>query len=175
MELEHKTQIRQTFRSFIHLPPSRLQSNIYFFTLRCNDCHDCKRDEIFMMYVKAFLAGFLPPSLIWLTIRLSLTAWGCGSEAPIVVQLVPVVWGMWNVLYFAYYRDFLPGSEEQRLIITGGSLGLLAAILGVFVFDAPAFRGLTGNFVFLPLLIVPIIYAVLWRYAVKAVNTLFGL
>jgi len=129
-----------------------------------------------MKFVRAFVAGIALPATI-LPIGLCLfSAMGNDKLLTVpVIHSIPLFWGIWNVLYFAFFKNFLPRHLDTRLLITGAVLGLLVALYGVFGLHLPKLLGAPENFYYLPLLLVLILYAILWRFIVKPLNDLVGL
>lgn len=129
-----------------------------------------------MRFLKAFIAGLVLPAVL---LPLQLYAWYAMGNTALLSQpillLLPIVWGLWNVVYFAVLKYILPFGVNERLIITGFLLGLLLAIYGVFVLDLPALVGIPNYLRYLPLVLAPIIYAVVWKYIVKFLNEVVGL
>lgn len=128
-----------------------------------------------MRFIKIFIAGMAFPS--FLIPFLLLFAWLAGRTEILAhpfIHFIPLIWGVWNILYFTWLEGVLPGDQKVKLLLTGGILGLLIAILAVFVFDAPMLLGLPQSVMYLPLIIAPIVYAVIWLYAVDPINRLLG-
>jgi hypothetical protein len=129
-----------------------------------------------MTYIKAFIAGMILPSLILPFGLLAMLMIGKNEILGMPsIHAIPLVWGAWNVLYFAFLRKLLPENLDLRLFITGALLGLLVAIYGVFVLKLPSIIGLPGNVYYGPLFALPILYGILWRFIVKPLNDLLGL
>lgn len=122
------------------------------------------------------MAGIVVPNLL-LPIAL-FTAWKFGAEQLFQIgflHFVPLIWGIWNVLYFALFKRICRADKSRRLWTVGGLLGLLTAIYGVFWLHIPSIIGLPESLTYLPLIAVPLIYGFLWRFIVKALNDLLGL
>jgi hypothetical protein len=129
-----------------------------------------------MAYLKIFIAGLALPSVL-LPIGLYIALLAGKPELMMVpfLHAIPLVWGIWNVLYFVFFKNNLPGSLNCRLWLTGAVLGLLVAAWGIFCIHLPMLLGISDARQFLPLVVVPIVYAILWRYVVKPINDLVGL
>ena len=128
-----------------------------------------------MKYIKVFIAGMIFPSIILPC--LLFIAWISGRSQLLMipfVHFIPLIWGAWNVLYFSYFTHALPGNTAIKLLITGGILGLLMAIYGVFVLDLPILVGLRDSSTYLPLIVAPILYALLWLWVVNPLNRVLG-
>ncbi len=128
-----------------------------------------------MKYAKAFIAGLTLPSVL-LPIMLSI-AINAGKPEVLSVYFLhqlPLIWGAWNVLYFLLFKR-LSTNRNARLMLTGAVLGFGVAVYGVFALDIPALIGIEGLFRFLPLIIAPLIYALLWRFGVSPLNQLLGI
>lgn len=128
-----------------------------------------------MNNLRAFIAAIAFPSTI-LPIFLCLAVYYQREEllSVVFVHIIPLIWGIWNVLYFAVCKEKLPGEENTKLLITGASLGLFVAIIGVFWAGIPSIIGLSGNAEYLPLVGVPIVYALLWKFVVDPLNEILG-
>lgn len=127
-----------------------------------------------MKYVRAFIAGIIVPSVLLPFVLLIAVLNGRGAVLTVpILHFIPMFWGIWNVLYFAF-KDSLPNQLDLRLLLTGAALGLLVAILGVFWVHLPTMMGM-DQLEYYPLLAAPIIYAILWRFVVKPFNDLMGL
>lgn len=129
-----------------------------------------------MKYIKIFIAGIAFPST--LLPCLLLIAWIFGKtqifDVPFL-HFIPVIWAIWNILYFSLFSKILPGSSVVKLLITGAVLGFLVAIYGVFVADVPQLLGFSSSWTYLPLIVAPIIYALFWLYIVTPLNHLLGI
>lgn len=90
---------------------------------------------------------------------------------------LPLVFGIWNVLYFSTLAKCpMKDRPQLRLWIWGAKLGLLVALLGVFVLHLPwHLFGITSSFKYAPLLIVPTVYGIIWRYGVGYLNKVLKL
>ncbi|MBK5190872.1 MAG: hypothetical protein JJE19_05195 [Methanosarcinales archaeon] len=130
-----------------------------------------------MTYLKAFIAGLTFPATVFPLVLLAL--WSAGKIAILEIlpiYLAPLIWGVWNVLYFAVGKRCPVKNQNLRLWVTGAVLGFLLALCVVFVFKAPSVLfGITGYLQYVPLAMITIIYSILWRYVVKYFNSLLGL
>lgn len=129
-----------------------------------------------MKYIKMFISGMALPSFIIPFLVIAALNYG---KSQIIGQpflhFIPLIWGVWNILYFLIFTKILPGNTTIRILLTGGILGLLIAIYGVFWLHIPSILGLPESMKYLPLLIAPIIYSILWLIIVKPLNDLLGL
>jgi len=129
-----------------------------------------------MKYLKAFIAGlalpatFLPAGIF---VILFLGKINILEIAP--VYILPWIWGIWNVLYFSIGERCPIKNQNLRLWATGATLGFLLALFVVFV-KAPALLfGLEECWQYFPLIVMPLVYSIVWRYVVKHLNSLVGL
>lgn len=129
-----------------------------------------------MNHLRAFISGIAFPSVI-LPIFLCLAVSFQKEELLniIFIHVIPLIWGLWNVFYFVLLREIFPGKESTKLLLTGATLGVVIAIIGIFWAGIPSIIGLTGNARYLPLFGVPIVYAILWRFIVKPLNDIVGI
>lgn len=119
--------------------------------------------------IKEFIAGLaLPAFLAPFVLHFAGPAFALSP----FVHFIPLVWGVWNVLYFEFARKSLPKSLDARLYLTGAVLGLLVALFGVYYLALPQQLGVSEE---LPLIAAPIVYAILWRFIVHPINELLGL
>lgn len=127
-----------------------------------------------MDHFKAFIAGIVVPSII-LPFGLYFAASHGNHQVLGLTSLhfLPLVWGLWNVLYFAFFKNFFK-DQNIRLLVTGAVLGFLVAAYAVYHLHIGAVLG-HPQLHYLPLVVAPIVYALLWRFAVKPVNDLVGL
>lgn len=130
-------------------------------------------------FVKAFIAGMALPAavlpiaytLLYLNFRSPLTA----HALQFIPMFLPLVWGLANAIYVKLQEDSSPKKANGALIVTGACLGFLVAVFAIFIVHAPTMMlGRSSGLQYLPLIIVPVIYAVLWRYVVKWINKLLG-
>jgi len=124
-----------------------------------------------MKLLKSFIAGIVVPSII-LPILILLAVYLGKSQILTIpfLHFIPVVWGLWNMLYFTVLKNILPENQDMRLLITGAILGFLVASFGTFYLDVPHLVGLPDQIYYLPLIAGPILYAILWRFLVKDLN-----
>ena len=129
-----------------------------------------------MLSIRAFIAGIVFPStLLPVALYLLMSLGRTGVLAVPSIHLIPLLWGIWNVLYFAFLRHVLPTNLDLRLFLTGAILGFFVAIFGVFWLKLPAILAFPENVYYAPLLILPVLYGILWRFIVKPINDLVGL
>ena len=124
-----------------------------------------------MIYLRAFLSGILFPT-IFLPIVLTINVLFGRREIVdlLCIHYLPLIWGLWNVFYFAYLRSY-----NLSISAAGAILGFILALVGVFIIGIPQIIGLAGNWTYLPLIAVPLIYALIWRYLVEPVNHIVGI
>lgn len=126
-----------------------------------------------MKYIKMFIAGLAFPSvLVPFLLSIGLLAGKPQILTITFLHFIPLIWGIWNILYFVFFKDILPGSEATKLLLTGGILGFLVAVLGIFWFKVPNIMGVSQSLIYLPLILGPVIYAIFWLYIVKPLNDL---
>ncbi len=129
-----------------------------------------------MKYVKIFIAGIAFPSTILPFFLLIAGFLGKTQIYPIpLLHFIPIIWGVWNILYFSSFSKIIPGNSTIKLLITGAVLGLLVATYGVFVVDIPQLVGFSKSLTYFPLIAVPLIYALFWLFIVNPLNHLLGI
>ncbi|NGX57873.1 MAG: hypothetical protein K940chlam3_00770 [Chlamydiae bacterium] len=129
-----------------------------------------------MNTIKAFMVGIFFPTLI-IPFALLLHYWlGYQNVIYLIfVHFIPIIWGIWNVLYFWICRHFLPADETMSGILTGGSLGIVVALIAIYWGDLPEILGLKGGIQYFPLVVAPILYAIIWVYVVTPLNKALGI
>ncbi|HKD51793.1 MAG TPA: hypothetical protein VKB90_13375 [Candidatus Acidoferrum sp.] len=131
-------------------------------------------------YLRAYLAGIAVPTVALLLIMSAYTVFRYVYNFPVPVErvivfpmaVVPNLWGLWNVLFFAWRRR-VPvslGLHGALLPILIGPLGALASAL--LDFSIPGFP----RHVF-PILapVVLILYYFAWKYLVGFLNRVLEL
>ena len=132
------------------------------------------------LYIKIFIAGLAFPAAVlpFVYSLLILSGHSAGEMFPLqfIPHFLPIIFGLWNMLYFAIGEKCPIKKKSTRLWVWGALLGFIAALCGVFMIGLPELLfGLTGALQYLPLIIIPILYGFIWRYIVSAINDLLGL
>ena len=133
-----------------------------------------------MKLLKAFIAGLAFPAtllpIVYLILYLSGHSEVRSQPLQFMPLFIPIVFGLWNIIYFAIGEKCPVKNKSMRLWIWGALLGLLVALIGVFIIGLPKLLfGFTGSMQYLPLIVVPIIYGLIWRYIVSVLNSLLSL
>lgn len=133
-----------------------------------------------MNYVRAFLAGMAFPAAILPVVYSILYLSGHQEVRTLPLQfmplLLPLVFGAWNILYFVVAERFPVRNSIRCLWAAGALLGFLVALVGVFVIGLPGILlGLTGPMQYLPLVVIPVFYGLIWRFVVGSLDRLVGL
>lgn len=129
--------------------------------------------------VKAFIAGMTLPAVL-LPIIYTLLFFEVHNvftkhALQFIPMFLPLIWGLANVVFIRMQKESSNKGTNSGLIVTGACLGFLVAVFGVFIAHIPnAIFGKGTNMQYVPLIIVPIIYAILFRYVVKWLNKLLG-
>ncbi len=129
-----------------------------------------------MTYLRALIAGSFFPAMI-LPIIMSILSY-FGKEdvlGVLVLHYMPWVWGIWNILFFAFLKDHFGKSEAVQYLLPGAILGLFVALYGVFILGIPAMLGFPPDWTYAPLVVAPIVYALLWQFVVRPLNRVVGL
>lgn len=130
--------------------------------------------------VKAFLAGvgfpaiFLPIAYTFLffleypSMRI--------HSLQFVPMYIPIVFGIANMLLISLSEGVPTKNLNIGYWITGGCLGFLVAVLGVFVLHVPTMVfGDVHGLQYLPLFALPVIYGIIFRVVVKWLNKTVGI
>ena len=130
-------------------------------------------------YVKAFIAGMAFPALF---LPLAFTALFCLNHhvqhhalffAP---MYLPLVFGIANMLYIKMIEGMPAKNANSALWTVGIFLGFIVALLGVFVIHVPTivFGSTNSDVIYAPLIVLPLIYGIVFRYIVKWLNKLLS-
>ncbi len=128
-----------------------------------------------MKYLKVFIAGLTFPCIVlpfWLLFISS--EFNPSVYTHPAIYFVPLIWGVWNIVYFAFLSKVLPGNSTIKLLLTGAILGFLIALYEVFVEHIPSLLGMPYSVTYLPLIVAPIFYALCWLFIVNPLNHLLG-
>ncbi len=130
-----------------------------------------------MRYLKIFISGLVVPTVLLPFVLLIASEPGKSQLLTIpFIHFLPLIWGVWNILYFSCFVGFLPENRTVSFIITGAILGFLVACYGVFILNIPTLLGLPPNmYNYLPLIIGPIVYAIFWGALVEPLNRVLGI
>lgn len=133
-------------------------------------------------FVKAFIAGLAFPA-VFLPLAYTLlffvehTALRTHS-LQFIPMYIPIVFGITNALYI-HIGDGLPNkSVNAALWAVGGCLGFVVAVLGVFFIHVPSLvfgSMLDNDLVYMPLIVLPIVYGFIFRYIIKWLNKLLAI
>lgn len=125
--------------------------------------------------VKAFVSGMAFPA-VFLPLAyagLYMMDHRALTQHPIqfVPMFIPLAWGIANVIHSKVNDEARGKSINKGLWLTGAILGFLVAVVGIFMMHIPTmiFGELRG-FEFAPLVVLPIVYGLLFRYVVKWLN-----
>ena len=89
----------------------------------------------------------------------------------IVFIVFPLVFGLTNVLTV----DILKKRSRAGFALVGAFLGAALSMTGTFGFNVPEIiYGLTGNTRYLALLLGPVLYSLIWAWAMYPVDRSFG-
>lgn len=129
-----------------------------------------------MRFVRGFVSGAALPAFLMPFILCGFASYGYEdlSKLPFF-HFIPFVWGVWNGLTETICRKILPPNRIARLLLSGFFLGLLIALYGVFVEDLPERIGFPGDMIYLPLIVAPIAYAIVWVTIVNWLDSVVGL
>jgi len=128
-----------------------------------------------MNYIKRFIAGLAFPATllpIAYTVAYCLELGSIRSEPLQFMPLyIPLVFGLWNILDYSFGSSCPIKDKNIHQWVNGALLGLIVALVGVFYLGLPEkLLGLTGTSQYLPILIIPFLYALIWRYIISPLN-----
>jgi hypothetical protein len=130
--------------------------------------------------VKAFLAGMAFPALFlplaYSVLFLLEPRVMRGHSLQFIPMYIPIIFGITNVLYIKMHDGSTGGNVNFSLWVTGACLGLIVALFGVFVLDVPALVfGLNHGLQYAPLVVLPLVYGLIFRFIVKWINKLLAI
>lgn len=126
-------------------------------------------------FVRAFVSGMAFPA-VFLPLAytcLYLMQHRHLTQHPIqfIPMYLPLVWGLANVINSKVNDEARGKSINKGLWTTGVCLGFAVAVIGVFKLHIPTMIfGHMRGFEFAPLIVLPIVYGLLFRYVVKWLN-----
>jgi hypothetical protein len=82
--------------------------------------------------IQSFIAGFFGPAVFFILVMIIAPKEIFYVLRSYPVYFLPVVWGVWNVLYYYLARHII---IIKKLGIWGGILGLLVSLLSIYKFD----------------------------------------
>lgn len=131
----------------------------------------------FKNFCKAFMSGMVFPAVF---LPLAYTALYCCiitniKDLPVqfIPMYIPLLFGITNCIHL-WMSDKCPIKDNNlRLWVTGATLGLIVAILGIFVFDIPHLLfNFSGMLNYLPMVFLPVIYGAIFRYIINWLNAI---
>ncbi len=130
--------------------------------------------------IRAFIAGMAFPAvflpLAYSFLSLISPRHLIGHPVQFITMYLPLFWGLANCIFVIYLHGSSNKIINQGLWMTGIGLGFVVAIFGVFFMRLPTMLfGIMNEFMFAPLIILPIVYGLVFRYVVKWLNKLVGL
>jgi len=133
-------------------------------------------------HVKAFIAGSSFPVIVWPFLYIGInfilnpnSGFSLFHIGAIPIYL-PIVYGLANVISFSINQKWIPKNMNKRMWLTGASFGILYSLYGNFIIDVPTtLYQLSGFIQYLTIPAAAILYAFIWRYAVKNMNLLVGI
>lgn len=134
----------------------------------------------FKYFVKSMMSGMVFPGIFLPLAYTSLYFYESTliqtNPLQFIPMYIPILFGVTNVIYL-WIGDRCPIQDiNWRLWVTGASLGLIVALFGVFVFNVPTLIfGLSYGFEYMPLVFLPIIYSVIFRYIIKWLNNILDI
>lgn len=142
-------------------------------------------------YLRAFLAGVFVPTLILPLMLTGFILLRLVLHTPIPIErglifpmaLVPLLWGLWNMLWLASHgRTHLGagphGALLPFLLVPGGTaIGLSLGVLSLQAKHAVWFDAVTLSYGFVAagFLVALIVYYLAWKYIVAFVNRELGI
>ncbi|MBU0580158.1 MAG: hypothetical protein KKA19_03185 [Candidatus Margulisbacteria bacterium] len=121
--------------------------------------------------LQAFISGFIGPALIFiLFIALFMPAGSSFFIRVYPAYLLPIVWGLWNVLYYYFGRHAV---ILKKLGVWGAVLGLVTSLSGIFFFNTLAFykQYITASVTLENVILIEIIiYFILWEVVIRYLN-----
>ena len=128
-----------------------------------------------MTYLRAFIAGTVFPTIL-LPIMLCLAvSYGKPEFQTIsIIDWIPIIWGIRNILYLAFFVKVVKLDCSAKSFIWGAILSLILASDAVLSVHLPHLLGIKAGYEYLPLLIAPIGYGLVWMLIVKRLNKVVG-
>lgn len=127
------------------------------------------------MCLKEFIAGLSVPATLMPFVYATLYFTGPETVRTTPIEFLPlslpIIYGLWNIVYFKIGKKCPIKSRSPRLFVHGATLGLMLALVGVFIIGLPKIVfNAQGLSYYAPLVVVPLLYGTIWRYLVGPVN-----
>ncbi len=121
--------------------------------------------------IRALVAGMVFPAL-FLPIAYSLVfiisphTFVLLRSLQFVPMYIPILFGVGNIIYVFFSKNKSPKKNNQLLLFVGFCLGLIVALLNIptFIFGVVLNQQTTA------MIVLPILYALVFRYIIKWVN-----
>jgi hypothetical protein len=128
-------------------------------------------------YIKAFMAGVALPVIICPLIFMTLVATGkINVLEHIPMYFVPMIWGLWNIVLVGAGKKCMIKDVKTKYLVHGGTLGLILALLGLYVFNIDiALFGISMPEAYWMLIVAPLVYGIIWGYIILPLNNIVGL
>lgn len=126
-------------------------------------------------FIKAFVAGLAFPAFflpLVYTVLFIVNPRVAHEPVQFIPMYIPLLFGLANALYIRMSDGGPAKNVNVGLWTTGAFLGFFVAVIGVFVLRVPTliFGTAVTNIQFVPLIAIPLIYGVIFRYIVKWLN-----
>lgn len=130
----------------------------------------------FKKFVKAFVSGMAFPA-VFLPLAYTVLFLMEPRPAPptplqFIPMFIPLVFGIANALFVNMSEGMPAKSSTTGLWVVGACTGFIVAVVGVFILHFPTlvFGVVPPGMEYIPLIALPIIYALIFRYIVKWLN-----
>lgn len=130
-------------------------------------------------FLKAFVSGLAFPA-VFLPLAYTFIFFSEGRALPTPLQFIPmyipIVFGIANMLYVRMSEGVPAANVNVGLWVAGAILGFVVAVVGVFILHVPTliFVHLRPGLEYVPLIALPIVYGLIFRYIVKWLNKAIG-
>jgi len=126
-----------------------------------------------MKFFKAFVAGMLLPAVIapFLIAFLVLKGEGAAVASLPFLYFGPLVWGLWNMLFFATKQLVPVNNRNHKIGIYGAVYGLFTALINTLGFEFTSkITILPESMIFMSIILYPVILYFVWKYVINALN-----
>jgi hypothetical protein len=129
------------------------------------------------IYTKSFLAGLAFPAIfipiIYSIFYLLQHSIIYNASIILTAMQLPLIFAISNIILIWQQKGNIKRITNKLYYIAGAILGIFMSLHGIFILELPTkIFAISGNWKFIFLIIIPIIYALIFRFIVKQFNAI---
>jgi hypothetical protein len=127
-----------------------------------------------MKLLKAFVAGFAFPAFMSLLMSIYFIYSDVAVLQGLPLLVVgPFLWGFWNILFIKTKKYVTVPNRNLKIGYYGAFYGFLSALINSFYFEFTLITRIPDSFMFLYILVYPIVLFAVWIFVVNMFNVIF--